>query len=266
MGPPLARAGLRVRDRPRASPSTTTTPTTRCARSTVAPAARPRASPRSSRPAPYGLPDLAREWWSDLRFYDSRARPGSATAVPRGCSARTPAGAGRLRDRLAVGGERHVDVAPRRVRVRAHLVGRRDELPRRLGVLRRPAGVTSSSTASLKPRSSVGSRLTRLSIETSSTSARSRRATAMIAPSKQAAKPTANSCSGFVPPPSPPSSVGRAQLDVEHAVRASAPWPLSPAAGDSRLRRVENLCHGQPSCRGNPWRMPPAGIARHPSL
>src|SRR3954468_19314012 len=81
---------------------------------------------------------------------------------------------------------------------------------------------TSSSTPIRNVRSSAGIRLTRLSIDTSPTSARSRRPTTPIAPSKQAAKPTANSCSGFVPPPSPPISEGRRRWT------SSSPSPVRP--------------------------------------
>ena len=51
------------------------------------------------------------------------------------------------------------------------------------------------------------------------------------APSKQAAKPIANSCSGLVPPPSPPISVGQAEVDLERAV-GGAPVALGAPAGD----------------------------------
>ena len=54
--------------------------------------------------------------------------------------------------------------------------------------------------------------------------------------------PTAKSCSGFVPPPSPPISFGR------RSCRSS--WPSACAsvtvrasAGDRRLGRIENPCH-----------------------
>ena len=110
-------------------------------------------------------------------------------------------------DRLPVRGQRDLDVPPGRVRVRAHLVGLGDDPLRVLGVLHLGEGDVELDR-DLKPRSSVVIRLTLLSIEASPTSLRSRRPTTPSAPSKHAAKPTANSCSGLVPPPSPPISLG----------------------------------------------------------
>ena len=66
--------------------------------------------------------------------------------------------------------------------------------------------------------------------------------------SKHAAKPTAKSCSGFVPPPSPP--IPRAPAGRHRAVRPRMPVAGHPTALDLRLRRVQDLRHRSASVSG----------------
>src|SRR5690242_11880563 len=94
----------------------------------------------------------------------------------------------------------------------------------------------------LKPRLSVVIRPTRESMDTSPSSTRSRRATTPKAPSKQAAYPTANSCSGLVPPPVTSHLLGRSELHVQRPV-ARCPVAMVTSARNRCLCCVERPSH-----------------------